>query len=70
MNIPSFKLVGKRMNVASKESFERHSRTLYRAMKRMLRDDADIQNRWDSRKRKRLQDNVKDFGCQDASKKI
>ena len=70
MNTPSFPLIGKRMNVASKESLEDEGRAIIRAMKRIIRDDTGIQNRWDGRKRKRLQDSVKDFGCQDALKKI
>lgn len=55
------------MNTASKEE---PGRRFLQVLKRILRDDASIQKRWDCRKRLRLGKSVKNFGSKDKMRKI
>lgn len=69
-SVSPLNLIGKRLNTCSQKELERRGQAVLRGFKRMLRDDASIQKRWDCRKRLRLEKSLQNFGSADKSRKI
>lgn len=62
-------LVGKKPN-ANSEYNEQRERTALRLLRRVLRDDASVQQKWDKRKQLRLKNMLSHLGRENTIKKI
>lgn len=64
-----FQLVGKRISTATEEE-GRRMRMIIQCVRRSFRDCVSIQTKWDQRKRSRLENELRDFGCDGHLRKI